>query len=1056
MKVLLTALSLLLLVHAAAQNGNVDLTFNPDDVGYGYGHGAWGFASEITCNVLQQDGKVLLGGDFQSIDSLYSRGIARLDTLGNVDPTFNVGTGFNENESYPEVICMVLQPDGKILVGGKFETYNGNSSAGIVRLNSDGSIDPAFTSYMTGWSYSIKLLSDGRILVFGAFGEYAGVPVNGMAVLNSDGTLDPGFNTSLGPNGIVRTIIEQPDGKLILEGLFTSFNGTPTGDVVRLLPDYTLDPTFDAGTGTEGPSARGLTLNPDGSIFVYGAFNSFNGVPSNQLVKLNSDGSVDLSFAISGITLNHVVLVVNRPSGDQIVIGGFEQNGEQYTAFRLLADGTADVSYNTPYMRSFTAQKALVDDSDRLFYFNGNDIFDNTPLLRFQSDGTMDSTYFHASGANDDVTGSIVLDDGKVFLYGRNRLYKGQIVGKLFRIFSDGSLDTTFHNPFATGSSIYQLEQLSDGSCLVGVGALPYIQRIYPDGAIDPGFQLLTLTGAITAPSFKVQPDDKVILYGTFTSYNGVPANRLIRLNPDGSIDPTFVTGTGLSVVPRVFLQPDQKIILCISGSFTYNGVTYNDAIRLNTDGSIDNSFNIGSGYNNQVYEIGFQNGKLILGGTFTSFNGVTANRIVRLNMNGALDNTFLSGSGCDGQVLRFCVQDNDKVIVYGGFDHYNGTSCPGIARLQENGAIDPSIDFGQDFYYGVQSISMLTDQRILLTGSFTEISGVGRNHMAVLDNCEPTHDTVTVTACDAYVWDVNGQTYTITGVFSDTLSTSFGCDSILVLNLTVITGLPLEVNTFSMPSSADTCLGALAITVTGNSDFIAEIDGGNALLHVGYLLVEDLCTGVHSLLTTDVCGDTLSQPFVIPVDSNFVFNNPFIDSIAVDSLGATYTNCDIYYNGIDTAFIDSVFASGDNVTVIWNIIDANGSNYDTTFYTFNNGPGVYYVQLSVFCPAKALGEYFTVTEAVYFDNGSISTAETAALEDTVLTLYPNPVSDVLTIRSNIPLGEMKIYDVNGRVIDQRTLDQYTIFPIAHLDTGVYTFEFFVNRQRILKRVVKL
>jgi hypothetical protein len=250
-------------------------------------------------------------------------------------------------------------------------------------------------------------------------------------------------------------------------------------------------------------------------------------------------------------------------------------------------------------------------------------------------------------------------------------------------------------------------------------------------------------------------------------------------------------------------------------------------------------------------------------------------------------------------------------------------------------------------------------------------------------------------TACDSYTW-LDGNTYSSsTNTPTFTIPNAAGCDSIITLDLTIIPSLPLTIsNSFSLPSDANACVGELAVSVSGNADFELNVDNGAQIVNTtGYSLINNLCPGVHDLLVLDNCGDSLTTQIVIPIDSNYVFNNPFIDSIAVDSLGTTITNCDIYYNQIDTAYIDSIWAIGNTVNVIWNIVDSNGSNLDTSSYVLNNGNGVYWLQLSVFCPTKALGDYFTVTEAIYFNNGTISMADLA--EKTFqFDLYPNPTNN--------------------------------------------------------------
>jgi ELWxxDGT repeat protein len=315
---------------------------------------------------------------------------------------------------------------------------------------------------------------------------------------------------------------------------------------------------------------------------------------------------------------------------------------------------------------------------------------------------------------------------------------------------------------------------------------------------------------------------------------------------------------------------------------------------------------------------------------------------------------------------------------------------------------------------------------------------------------------TETQTACGAYNWLVNGQTYVSSGLYTDTIPNAAGCDSIITLDLTIFPQLPLEIeNVFVFPSYANSCVGEAAIDLSGNAPFELDFDNGSQVITSGgYSLVSGLCAGIHDLHVTDNCGDTLSTIIVIPVDSNYVLNNPFIDSLAQDSLGVTMTNCDIYYAGIDTAYIDSIWATGNTVNVIWNIVDSNGSNFDTTSYLLNNGNGVYWLQLSVFCPNKSTGEYFTVTEAIYFNNGSVSTAGLA--ENTMLfQLYPNPTTDLVHISFSGSEADLMVYDAQGKLVLKDHIQNNGTVSLENLERGVYLFDFRSTQGRSIQRVVK-
>jgi len=170
---------------------------------------------------IQPDGKIFIAGEFSHVDKIEREGIARLNTDGSLDTSFNPGSGTGGLN----VFSIALQSDGKILVGGNFTSFYGISRNKVARLNSDGSLDLAFDPG-TGFSGSsnfvqtILLQPDGRILVGGDFTSYNGTTLNRFARLNSNGSLDSTFASSF--DGEVEAIAYQPDAKIIVGGLFTS------------------------------------------------------------------------------------------------------------------------------------------------------------------------------------------------------------------------------------------------------------------------------------------------------------------------------------------------------------------------------------------------------------------------------------------------------------------------------------------------------------------------------------------------------------------------------------------------------------------------------------------------------------------------------------------------------------------------------------------------------------------------------------------------------------------------------------------------------------------
>src|SRR5262249_741462 len=150
--------------------------------------------------LVQSDGKVLIGGRFDSVNGSPRNDIARFYPDGSLDDAFNPGTGVGGppyNPGAHEIEALALQADGKMLLGGWMGTINGTNRSGIARLNTNGSLDAGFNPVIGPYSsnypfmpvYSVAVQSDGKVLMGGLFGTVNGARRNGIARLNADGSL---------------------------------------------------------------------------------------------------------------------------------------------------------------------------------------------------------------------------------------------------------------------------------------------------------------------------------------------------------------------------------------------------------------------------------------------------------------------------------------------------------------------------------------------------------------------------------------------------------------------------------------------------------------------------------------------------------------------------------------------------------------------------------------------------------------------------------------------------------------------------------------------------
>jgi uncharacterized delta-60 repeat protein len=302
-------------------DGSFDPTFAP-------GAGATGGdIPRLHAVVRLPDGKFLVGGEFTSMHGTPRNRIARLQADGTLDDAFVPSTGAND-----VVRAILALPDGSILVGGDFTAFAGQPREYLARLLPDGTLDPAYVGPdfgdTSGWSVaSLALQPDGKLLVGGAFYFTGGSTRAGLCRLLADGSLDPAFTgVAAGAHelgnpsqlAIVRDIKLQPDGRILLAGTFSAFNGTSRGGVARLHADGSLDTAFAPTSNGDGAT---VFLQPDGKVLFGGSFTTVNGSPASRLARLTAAGALDPTFSAASGPSSEVNVLALQPDGKLVYAG---------------------------------------------------------------------------------------------------------------------------------------------------------------------------------------------------------------------------------------------------------------------------------------------------------------------------------------------------------------------------------------------------------------------------------------------------------------------------------------------------------------------------------------------------------------------------------------------------------------------------------------------------------------------------------------------------------------------------------------------------------------
>jgi uncharacterized delta-60 repeat protein len=761
-------------------DGTRDATFNA---------GGSGANDPVLAIALQEDGKTIIGGNFHAYNGVtaVSDFVMRLNGDGSPDTTFNPG-GVGANNT---VTAVVVQPDGKILIGGLFTAYNGDVGANdmIMRLNADGTRDTTFNTGGSGANNDVLALAlqpDGKILAGGHLNTYNGDPTAPDTImrLNSDGTRDTTFNNGgSGTNDRIEAVTVQPDGKILIGGSFTSYNGeaAASDSVMRLNADGTRDASFNPGGSGAGFLVFSLAVQPEGKILVGGGLGTafYNGVAVPQgIMRLNSDGTRDTTFNSGGVGTNaSVEAVALQPDGRILVAGRFQSYNNVASSpdfvMRLHPAG-GTISFASSQFRvtegggnaTIRLRRASGTDTQAVVKLTLTDITTSAADYRF-TPGASDAT-FNPGGVGPDlgVTACAVQSDGKVVLAGSFTSYNGDasVNDHLMRLNSDGTADQTF-NPggsgptFGPANGIDQIAIQPDGKILIVGNFTTYngdpaasdmIMRLNADGTRDGSFNAGGVGANSRVEAMALQPDGKILIGGGFAIYNGDAgaSDGLMRLNANGTRDATFNSGgSGVNApISAITLQPDGKILA--GGSFTnYNGNPVSARlVRLNADGTPDTTFNAGgSGANAPVRDIAVQtDGKILIAGSFISYNGETtaSDGIMRLNADGTRDVHFnIGGAGAaNSNVGVVVLQPDGKILVGGSFSSYNGDPAisKGFMRLKNDGTYDPTFNTGGAGTGAgtntVSAILVLPDGKIILAGNYLGYNGLTPRHITRIE----------------------------------------------------------------------------------------------------------------------------------------------------------------------------------------------------------------------------------------------------------------------------------------------------------------------------------
>jgi len=643
---------------------------------------------------------------------------------GAIDGSFVTGVASTPSQIDPTKIHAVVpvgDGSGRLYIGGAFTQYNGMPVQNLLRLTPQGTVDPTFTPPDGfGGVFKVVPAQDGSGDVYVAsYGRLPSLNVGSQFVirLNADGSLDSAFDpgTSVWPDGQIFSIVPVGDGSgdIFVGGRFSHFGTADAAHAVNALARVKATGALERNLPS--PQVTGvvstLAQARDGSGDWLVAEGSYNPL----LVRYKPDGSRASAFSTGqgflGSSL-YVLLPAPDASGDLYVGGEFwsyNGKGAGHLA-RLNSDGTLDAGtvVGTGFDNSGLAVRvASARDGSGSLYVTGlfksyNGIMTNH-AVRLTADGQRDQAFSTGTGFGGLGFRLIPMPaqdgSGRLYIGGDFSAYDGQAVSPLIRLLPNGKRDLSFASGFDVISVVETLALAEDGSGdLYAGGGLNLYQgspvtgavRIHTDGSLDRAFGWTLQAGNVLQMVPAV--DGSGDIYIRFVPRSGTP--QLIRLNSDGTLDGGFAVPEPYrsQAVAMATSRDGSGDVVVASSAPDANGNYVSQLVRLHADGSVNAGFQQAT-LQGFVYdlEISESDQGVYAGGSFAKVNGTSSPGIVRLDRHGVIDAFCAVGSGFNETVwsLDSARDGSGDLFVGGTFTKYQSTTMQGVARLNRDGSAD-------------------------------------------------------------------------------------------------------------------------------------------------------------------------------------------------------------------------------------------------------------------------------------------------------------------------------------------------------------------------------
>ena len=694
-------------------DGTKDLSFNNT----GFRNSSLGLGLQSVC--LQSDGKIIVVGS----SSLY-----RLLVNGDLDLTFNVvgNRSISLGGQIMNIKSVSVQLDNKIIVSGSISNGT-NTDLAVARLNANGTLDTTFdtdgiftyNSSTIDNGFSHKIQSNGKIVIVGDTGATTGTKNFIILRINSNGTLDTSFNsTGINITDFASTSDFGRDVQILSDNSILVL-GRSAGNVA--LAKFTSSGILDVSFNTTGKktfaipidfnTSSGLDILPKIKVLATGSILvSCSSTSDYKVIKLDSSGNFDNTFATNGVFTSNsetdLSTFLQIKSNGNILTGGISYTTAINSDAKIKE---IEVTSNGILINSLTKNVYLSIDKYVCMSKNSNGDFfvlaslTGCTLLKYNSAGQLDTSF--------GTLGKVSLSQNynKIKFLNNGKIVLGGFINPYVRILnSDGTDDLSFNLTGLIDLSSHTSNKMqypdaifvnSTNKILIsGDYIFPNNDHIFGmlqlnlDGTIDltygnNGYFYQKIHPAATEEAFdygrtiQEQSDGKIVVGGTSNPViGGNPSNIYnhfaLRLNANGTIDTSY-GNSGVFYFPaenNYYINDDEDSQITIDNKLylTYfNNVNLTKTVRINSNGTYDNSF----GINGTVNDIGGTYSPIRLQTDGKILRGGIKNQqfsIIRYNANGSIDTTFgLNGEvntvlGVSSSIADLVLQPDGKIVVGG------------------------------------------------------------------------------------------------------------------------------------------------------------------------------------------------------------------------------------------------------------------------------------------------------------------------------------------------------------------------------------------------------